>query len=123
MKKILENEILSDEQLEKISGSGIRQTCGDNDLMRMLGCQHFGGDIFPGNLEYALKDIIKGWAQVGVRLEVPNDYVKSCTCDNKYYVGSKEISRMDAFKYAMKQKGWNQAAIDCFDWDDVKGAW
>ena len=122
--KILSEEVLDDEELEQVSGGGIRQVCGDNDLMRMLGCQHFGSDIFPGSVENAIKDITKGWAQLGVRLEVPlNNRVKLCTCDNKYYVGGNEISRKDAFTYAMKQRGWNQIAIDCFDWDNVKGAW
>ena len=42
---------------------------------------------------------------------------------NRYFVGGTEISRKEAFTYAMKQRGWNQVAIDCFDWDNVKGAW
>ena len=42
---------------------------------------------------------------------------------NRYFIGDTEITRKEAFTYAMKQRGWNQVAIDCFDWDNVKGAW
>ena len=38
--KILENEILSDEELDQVSGGGSNQTTGDSDFLNQLGYTH-----------------------------------------------------------------------------------
>ena len=117
--KILKDEVLDDEKLEQVSGGGWRQMSGDKDFLRMLtGTYYAGCDSEKEN-----KSVIEGWAQFGIRVDTHiNDTFYNLKSFN-YYIGDKEISREEAFMYAMKQRGWNQVAIDCFDWDDVKGAW
>ena len=42
---------------------------------------------------------------------------------NEYFLGDKQVSRKDAFIHVMKNRGWNQVAIDCFDWDSYGSDW
>ena len=121
--KILTEEILSDDELEEVSGGGTRQLCGDNDLLKMIGCTHYDGTIIWDLwASKANRIVTEGWAQVGIKMELNNNEARY-TNTNHYYLNGTEISRKEAFTYAMKQRGWNQVAIDCFDWDNVKGAW
>ena len=122
--KILTEEIFSDDELEEVSGGGTRQICGDNDLMKMIGCTHYDGTIMANVIfNEAVGRVKKGWAQVGIKMELDRGGYTIYSDSNRYFVGGTEISRKDAFTYAMKQRGWNQVAIDCFNWDNVKGSW
>ena len=122
--KILSEEILSDEELEEVSGGGTRQICGDNDLLKMIGCTHYEGTIMANVIfNEAVGRVKKGWKQVGIEMKLDRGSITNRTDSNRYFIDNNEISRKDAFTYAMKQRGWNQVAIDCFDWDNVKGAW
>ena len=40
---------------------------------------------------------------------------------NEYFLGDKQVSRKDAFIHLMKNRGWNDVAIDCFDFDCYDG--
>ena len=89
----------------------------------MLGCTRYEGTImWDVAFNKAVGHVKEGWTQVGITMKLDK-----CTTDvtdsNRYFVGGTEISRKDAFTYAMKQRGWNQIAINCFDWDNVKGSW
>ena len=122
--KILTEEILSDDELEKVSGGGTRQLCGDNDLMKMIGCTHYDGTMMASvTFEEANRLVKEGWKQVGIEMKLDRGSITNRTDSNRYFLGDKQVSRKEAFTYAMKQRGWNQVAINCFDWDNVKGAW
>ena len=119
--KILKDEVLDDEKLEQVSGGGPRQTCGDNDLMIMLGLTHYDGTMMV-NISGDDAGIIvkKGWAQVGIRM-VPGATIFD---DNKYFLGINKLSRKEAFIHALKESGWSDDKIlDKFDFDSVKGDW
>ena len=64
-------------------------------------------------------DIEKAWARAGVTCKA----AKTIFYDNEYWIGGQKVSRKDAFKHVMKNRGWNDVAIQCFDWDGVKGDW
>ena len=117
--KILNEEILSTEELENVSGGGSRQMEGDNEFMkRMTGAYYFGHSP-----EMRSKAVEKGWAKFGIRVDTHIGELLYNLRSFNYYIGDKEISRQDAFRHAMKQSGWSQTDIDNFDWDGVKGAW
>ena len=66
--------------------------------------------------KYSSALVDKGWAEAGVTC---------CTVpgigENKYWINGKEVSRKDAFRQALKTRGWNQVAIDCFEFSDYTG--
>ena len=37
-----------------------------------------------------------------------------------YFVGGREVSRRDAIRQALSTRGWNQVAIDCFEFEDYE---
>ncbi len=118
MKEILDSEVLSDEDLEKVSGGGERQT-GDSDFLNKLGYTHdtYYLEIDDDVSSINTSDIEKAWASAGVTCKA----AKTIFYDNQYWIGGKEVSRKDAFRYVMKNRGWNQIAIDCFDFDRYDG--
>ena len=94
---------------------------GDSDFLNKLGYTHdtyypLNSDGLTGLNKQAIE---RAWAWTGIICKVDT----SVWFDNKYFLKGQEISRKDAFRHVMKERGWNQVAIDCFDWDDVKGAW
>ena len=109
--KILQEEILSDEELEHVSGGEPNQTAGDSEFLNKLG---YKADKESNSLASGVK---KAWASAGITCKIYVWY------DNKYYLGDTEISRKDAFRHVMKKRGWNQIAIDCFDFDRYEGDW
>ena len=113
------DEMLDDEELDVVSGGGSRQIAGDNEFLGMMtGMYHKGIST-----EDESKVITQGWAKFGIRVDTHINEMWSNLMSSNYYIGDKEISRMDAFKHAMKQKGWSDAQIASFDWDGVKGSW
>lgn len=114
MKEILENEVLSDDQLENISGGTPEQTSEDYSFLENFGYAPKRTFWKNTNQTYFYKEtqVKKGWDKVGITYEAGlND-------DNKYFLGGEEISRKNAFKHLLNQRGWNQIAIDCFDYDN-----
>ena len=113
--KILQDEILSDEQLENVVGGGANQTQGDSDFLNKLGYNHKSRNSW-GYIDHM--SVTRAWGVAGIACKA---YYIGDDFDNEYYLEGKKISRKDAFKHAMQKRGWSQAAIDCFDWDDVDG--
>ena len=85
---------------------------------------HYEGTIIANVIfNEAVGRVKKGWKQVGIKMELDRGSYTIYSDSNRYFIGDTEITRKEAFTYAMKQRGWNQVAIDCFEWDNVKGAW
>ena len=111
---------MSDGELEKVSGGGGCQTEGDSDFLNKLGYTHdtyypLNSDGLTGLNKQAIE---RAWAWTGIICKVDT----SVWFDNKYFLKGKEISRKDAFRHVMKERGWNQIAIDCFDFDRYAGS-
>ena len=71
--------MLSEEQLENVAGGTCLESARDS---------------------YFLK-LIKAWATVGVKLELP----ESIFVANKYFINGKQVSQEDARKHAMRVTG------------------
>ena len=106
--KILSEEILSDEEIEIVAG-GRRKghgVCFDHQVS--------SDARFLKKFGYS-SSVYDAWSELGITLK--HDSFNH----NQYLMGDKEISRKDAYIHAMKKRGWNQIAIDCFDeWSDYQ---
>ena len=103
--KILQEEILDDEKLEKVSGGSSAECWQDERLLMQFGIMDKG--------EHGC--IRRGWKRLGIELKQYNhDHA------NIYFkLGTdREISRKEALSHAMRSHGWNQVVIDCFDWEE-----
>ena len=116
--KKLAKASMSDEELEQVSGGGTRQTGGDNDFLKYFGYNHFDGTIlWDIGWDPASKAVDKGWSEAGITC-----VTKYGAGDNQYYLDGKRISRMEAFRHVLKQKGWNEAAINSYNFDQWAGS-
>ena len=115
MKKILHEEILSEEELDKVSGGGERQTEGDSVFLKKFG---INPAYHPGDYS-SYNDVRARWKSLGIYCSANSH----CLYGNQYLLGidEKPISRKEAFQIALKARGWNQIAIDCFDYSDYEG--
>ncbi len=95
--KFLQEEILSDEELEKISGGDIGDTSDDSKFLYEYGLVDTWHrelhTIFFWKSDSAAVDA--GWAKAGITC-VTNPTPLSY---NKYFKDGKEISRSDAYKF------------------------
>ena len=112
------DEIMSDEELDNVAGGGTRQICGDNAFLKSFGYSHYDG-TFLWDVSYigAARSVDKGWSQAGVTC------VTKFGCpDNLYFIGGKEVSRKDAFRHVLRQKGYSEASINNYDFDKWAGS-
>lgn len=95
--KVLQDELLSDEQLEQVAGGNNVENYHDFRFLRTLGL--FIEDL-DENHESAMKgQLQEHWAKVGV-VAIP----RTDAGENEYYNSNgKQISRVDAFRIAIKQ--------------------
>ena len=113
--KILENEILNDEELEQVAGGTAEQTRGDSVFLKKFG---IAPAYRPGDYS-SYNDVRARWKSLGIYCSANSH----CIYGNQYLLGidEKPISRKEAFQIALKARGWNQVAIDCFDYSDYEG--
>ena len=118
IKKINEGlELLSDEELEQVSGGGTRQTIGDDNFLTSFGYMEkkYRGYLFDWVENSAKVDA--GWAKAGVTC---------CTVfgcgDNKYWIGGNRVSRKEAFAYVLRKNGYSEDAIANYDYDQWAGS-
>jgi len=111
------DEVMSDEELDGVVGGGIMQTCGDNDFLQKFGYSHYKGS-YPLNVSWAKasSSVDKGWSEARIIC---------CTSpfiDNKYWVDGREISRKDAFRHVLRQKGFSESEIANYNFDQWNGS-
>ena len=113
------DEMLTDEQLDEVSGGGTAQTIGDFRFVRATGFIHRltetqFGFILGWRLNAPKVD--GGWAKAGVTC---------CTVfgsgDNKYWIGGKEVTRKEAFAHVLRQKGYSEDAIAKYNYNQWPG--
>ena len=112
--KILQDEILSDKDLENVSGGGDRQVYGDSEFLKELGYNIDNGKVSDERIK---KQIEKVWGYIGITCKASIGWFY----DNKYFLGDKEISRKEAFIHVMRTRGWNETAIKYFEFKDYMG--
>ncbi len=107
--KILNEEILNDEEIEIVSGGRGGRTPHSRE---------YDGAVISGDIEFLMKSlgykgpIIDAWKEAGVTYT-----------GKEYLIGNEKISRKDAYLYVMKKRGWNDTAIKFFDWENWTGGW
>lgn len=107
--KIFDEEILSDEELEKISGGSYTEKLGDTSFLKEYGHMNC-------TLDY--KSSPAAWASEGIRCVADPNY--RSTEPNKYFLKGQEISRKEAFKHVLRNRGWNDVDIEHFNFEDYR---
>ncbi|MBR1647173.1 MAG: hypothetical protein IJ685_10405 [Selenomonadaceae bacterium] len=102
--EILKAEILDDEQLEQVAGGNRSELCRDSEFLNRMG---YKNELFDDD------GIVKAWAAAGITIE---PYWRH-SIDNRYYLGGNRISRKDAFIHALQSRGFNEIAIQEFNFD------
>ena len=97
------DEIMSDEELDKVSGGTLRELADDSRFLNVLlhgtdkyhQCDRYGDfRLFCDGS--ARRDIIKSWKSLGIELEKDDSLCKS----NTYRLNGKEISQAEAWAHA-----------------------
>ena len=115
--KKLANVAMSEEELDNVSGGGTRQTRGDNDFLGSLGYIPDKRRDFLCGWNESSKIVDGGWSSAGVTC------VTKFGCpDNLYFIGGKEVSRKDAFRHVLRQKGYSEDVINNYDFDQWAGS-
>ena len=102
--KILQEEILSDEELKEISGGSCYESADDSRFLNVLlqgtnyhQCDRYGATkMFFG---IGISDVFKAWKSLGIEFE---SYPVRA---NKYLLDGKEITRDEAWAHAEKLVG------------------
>ena len=91
-----ELEMMSDEELEKVSGGAFKQTSDDSEFLykHKLMDKSYGLIGVSFNWSSASWAVDRGWAKAGITCVTKWGVVE----DNLYFVGSKQISREEAYK-------------------------
>ena len=106
LKKISELEIISDEELDKVSGGGCRQSSDDSRFLNVLMRGHpaqperFGAtkilfDVKAYGDPGFRRSIAAAWATLGVTADLNNTIV-----DNVYKIDGKKVSQQEAWAHA-----------------------
>lgn len=104
--KILQDEILSDEQLDGVAGGSEAQSRMDTKFLREINAMQTN----DGTHADKPADLIRAWATMGVTfIEREEDYIS-----NKYFNNGKQISRIDALRLAAKKM---KSKINVLDYD------
>ena len=112
------DEVMRDEELDKVAGGGTRQICGDNAFLKSFGYSHYEGTFF-WDVSYpeAARSVDDGWSQAGVTC------VTKFGCqDNLYFIDGKQVSRKDAFRHVLRKKGYSEDAIKNYNFDQWAGS-
>ena len=103
--KILQEEKLSDEELEKVSGGTNAETADDSRFLNVLlhkttkyhQCDRYGSFKIYFDTD-ARNDVIEAWKSLGIDLQ-------HSASSNEYYLNGEKISRTDAWAHAEKLVG------------------
>ena len=116
--KNLDEEIMSDDELDNVAGGGTRQTQGDNDFLAAMGyMQGRGSSNFLFSWKENSAAVDSAWSKAGV-----TSVTKFGCPDNLYFIGGKQVSRKDAFRHVLRQRGFNEGVISNYDFDQWPGS-
>lgn len=98
--KILNEEVMSQEELENVAGGTYNQTAADSRFLHDLNGSTDGysaGSAFFIHSKIS-REVTAAWSKLGISVDT------SWGCpDNKYYLDGKEITRREAINYACKK--------------------
>jgi len=102
--EILKDEIMSDEQLDKVAGGNRYQCMGDIHFLNEVGGLNLN-DWQNQMGDYMERQVRDGWAQFGIECDPDSTCNTNSFYDNDYYLNGKQISRQEAFAHVAKLKG------------------
>ena len=112
--KILDNEILDDEELKQVSGGSRSQTSWDSYFLKRIGYMDETYDTLIATWDSGSEAIKAGWAKVGITAKTyRSDYNEYFDSNNN----NKKITRKEAYTLALQRRGFNDIAIHDFDFD------
>lgn len=114
------DEVMSDDELDKVAGGGTAQTGGDEGFLASMGYmsnKDTSGFELVFNWNEVSKNVDDGWSKAGVTC-----VTKFGAPDNLYSIGGKPVSRKEAFAHVLRQKGWSESAIANYDYDKWNGS-
>ena len=92
--KILDNEILDDEELEGVVGGTTKENRGDRDLLKKMGYYNDATKSISANLEKSFATL---GSKLGCDLHVSVNTGTGKTA-NKYFIADQEVSRNEFWK-------------------------
>ena len=115
-KKFLQEEMLSDAELENVSGGTCYETANDSRFLNVLlrGTKYHQCDRYGATKMFfhysAVADLNKSWKSLGVEFRARTGLI----IRNQYFLDGKEISQSEAWAHAEKlvgkhltEKDWN----------------
>lgn len=89
--KILENEILDDEELEGVAGGTTKENRDDRYLLKQIGYYNKATKFISKNLEISFAEL---GSKLGCDLHIKVD-ANTGNVANKYFIADQEVSRND----------------------------
>ena len=109
-KEILKDEILSEEELDNVAGGTFAESYGDAQSFEKLGVKIFKSDLVGVPLldHEGFVNLRNAFEKYGVKIKDDGSIFGDLTGKskaNQYFIGEKEVSREDAWKYINAQFG------------------
>lgn len=95
------DEMLSDDELDVVAGGTTHEVTTDAMFLFQRGLidsYHLRRSTTERNLESASRNVVDGWAKIGVACEPDK------SGGNKYFMGGKQVERWEALEYTVKQR-------------------
>ena len=104
--KILQDEILSEEELEQVAGGTPGETADDSRFLNVLlqgtkyhQCDRYGSFRIFFNQRGEINDVAKSWESLGIK------FFHGEGLSNIYSLNGKNLSRDEAWEYAQDKVG------------------
>ena len=100
------DEMISDAELECVSGGTYNETAADSKFLNIYGlCKKYSLNDIEISQGTEIEDAVKAaWSKVGVELEYNSGRV-TIGEKNKYYINGNPVSRAEAYRHVLKLKG------------------
>ena len=98
-KKFLDDELMTDEELDQVAGGTIRESVNDSECLSLFGLTKDYYKIELTNIfngDSNLEKIKQGWARVGVNV------VQHYAEDNEYYIDGKSVTQNQAWRHVFE---------------------
>ena len=113
--KILEDEAMSDDELNNVAGGTSYEMADDSRFLNSLNgsCDRYGATkiLFNGMFSDSIKtEVENAWATVGIKARC--DYDLYCATSNVYSLNGRKITQEQARQHAMKVVGKQMTESD-----------
>jgi len=110
--KILQDELMSDEELDQVAGGNCYQMADDSRFLNSLNgsCDRYGATkiLLNGLFSSSIKpEIEKAWSTVGITVTLDNKFVI-----NEYSLNGRKITQEQARQHAMNVVGKQMTESD-----------